>query len=356
MQKKIVLIGFLLLCVWMSACNLTGKENKKTVGRVLTPEPTQMPEATSAPLQTPVPTDTPVPLPADFQAPKLTLLGEETMKVIARSEYVEPGYQAVDETDGDITEKVQITGEVNVNWCDSYSLVYEVSDNAGNVTTIERVVEVVQPETVVPEGKIIYLTFDDGPGPYTEPLLELLDKYQVKATFFFCGTSRSDLYQKVYAAGHAVGVHCKSHVYSEVYASDEAYFADLNAIMNMVYEATGVHTTMLRFPGGSSNRVSAEYTIGIMTRLTEQVTKMGYQYFDWNVSAGDSDTKDTKQILENMKTDILKHQYSIVLQHPENRKFSFEAVEELLVWGLENGYTFLPLDPTSPRCPHRIAN
>lgn len=83
---------------------------------------------------------------------------------------------------------------------------------------------------------------------------------------------------------------------------------------------------------------------------------MGYQYFDWNVSAGDSDTKDTKQILENMKTDILKHQYSIVLQHPENRKFSFEAVEELLVWGLENGYTFLPLDPTSPRCPHRIAN
>lgn len=365
MQKKRMVLLFLLGGLCLGACkmeygepvdgknltvvpNVTGAATEEVV-------PTAIPTVTLEPTPTPELTATPTPLPPDVTAPELTLLGESTMKVIARSEFVDPGVKATDERDGDVTPQVQITGEVDVNWCGSYTITYSVSDAAGNVATAERVVEVAQPETVYPEGKVIYLTFDDGPGQYTDDLLALLDKYQIKATFFVCSTKQTDLYRMIHEAGHSIGAHCWTHDYSVVYESDEAYYADLEAILDLIYESTGVRTTMIRFPGGSSNKVSM-ICPGIMTRITEQVTNMGYQYFDWNVSAGDSDTKDTAVILENMINDIPKWKYPIVLQHPEHRDFSFAAVEDLIVWGLENGYTFLPLTPESPRVTHRVKN
>lgn len=318
-------------------------------------EPTKTPKPTATPEPTVTPEPTATPIPADTTAPELTLTGESTIKVVARRTFEEPGFVAVDDRDGDLTASVQVSGEVDVNWCGSYTLTYTVSDAAGNVTTTERVVEVAQPETVYPEGKVIYLTFDDGPGPYTDDLLALLDKYGIKATFFVCGTKNTDLYRMIHEAGHTIGAHCMLHNYDVVYESDEAYFEDLNSILDLIYESTGVQTTLIRFPGGSSNKVSM-ICPGIMTRITEKVTNMGYQYFDWNVSAEDSVTKVTEEILTNMINETPKWTYPIVLQHPENRSFSFEAVEDFIVWGLENGYTFLPLTPESPRVTHRIKN
>jgi len=83
---------------------------------------------------------------------------------------------------------------------------------------------------------------------------------------------------------------------------------------------------------------------------------MGFQYFDWNVSSGDSGTRDTKRILENLKKGVQNQECSIVLQHPETREFSLAAVESFIVWALENGYRFLPLDETSPRIHHKVSN
>ena len=318
-------------------------------------EPTKTPKPTATPEPTVTPEPTATPVPADTRAPELTLLGEAAIKVVARRPFEEPGFEAYDETDGELTTAVEISGEVDVNLCGSYTLTYSVSDAAGNVATVERVVEVAQPETVYPEGKVIYLTFDDGPGAYTDDILELLDKYDIKVTFFVCGTKNTDLYRMIHEAGHTLAAHCMEHNYDKVYESDEAYFADLNAILDLIYEATGEHTTLVRFPGGSSNKVSM-ICPGIMTRITEKLTNMGYQYCDWNVSAEDSVTRDTGEILENMIKDTPKWTYPVVLQHPENRSFSFAAVEDFIVWGLENGYTFLPLTPESPMVHHNIKN
>ncbi len=75
-----------------------------------------------------------------------------------------------------------------------YTVTYEVSDSSGNKATATRVVSVYDPaataDTVNPGNKIIYLTFDDGPGKYTQGLLDVLDKYNVKATFFVTNTHR----------------------------------------------------------------------------------------------------------------------------------------------------------------------
>ena len=248
-----------------------------------------------------------------------------------------------------------VSGEVNVNLCGEYILTYEVFDNAGNKTKAERTVSVKQPETIIPEGKIIYLTFDDGPGKYTDEILEILKKYDIKATFFTCGNGQPKKITQIYEAGHTVGIHCRNHDYTIVYANEEAYFEDLFAMQDLIYECTGVRTTLVRFPGGSSNKVS-EFNPGIMTRLTEQLQLQGFQYFDWNVSSGDSGTKDTEKILNNMINGVKKHKWSVVLQHPETREYSMNALERFIVWAIENGYTFLNLDNTSPTAHHSVNN
>jgi len=319
-----------------------------------TPIPTETPTQTPTPTVTPTPTATPTPVP-DMEAPVLTLQGSSCFEVIARNEYVEPGYSALDEVDGDLTEHVTVSGEIDINLCGSYMLTYEVTDNAGNSAMVERTVVVKQPETIIPEGKVIYLTFDDGPGKYTNDILEILNKYNIKATFFTCGNGQPKLVTKIHEQGHTVGIHCRSHDYNVVYASEEAYFEDLFAMQSLIYECTGVMTTLVRFPGGSSNKVSS-FNPGIMTRLTEQLEQRGFQYFDWNVSSGDSGTKDTEVILEKMISGVKKRNWSIVLQHPEVKEYSMKALEEFIIWAQENGYSFLTLDNTSPRAHHSVNN
>ena len=210
---------------------------------------------------------------------------------------------------------------------------------------------------VDPGNKVVYLTFDDGPGPYTQQLLDVLAKYNVKATFFVTNSNSKyqDMIAKEYAAGHAIGIHTYCHDYNKIYASEEAYFEDLEAMQDVIVAQTGKETSLLRFPGGSSNTVS-NITPGLMTTLTQEVQNRGYQYFDWNVSSGDAgETTDTDQVAENVIAGIQKHNVSVVLQH-DIKAFSVDAVEKIIQWGLNNGYTFLPLNYDSPPAHHHINN
>jgi len=209
--------------------------------------------------------------------------------------------------------------------------------------------------TPLPGQKTIYLTFDDGPGIYTEPLLELLDKYNVKATFFVCATGYSYLIEDIYQAGHTIGMHCQYHSYDKVYASEEAYWKDLYAIQDVIYKYTGTRPTILRFPGGSSNTVSS-FNPGIMTRLTKSVEEKGFSYFDWNVSSGDTSTKDSEVITQNLIKGTTGMRSAITLQHSEIKEYSLNALEDYLIWALENGYTFSTLSPDSPKAHHRVSN
>ena len=213
-----------------------------------------------------------------------------------------------------------------------------------------------QPEIVVPEGKVIYLTFDDGPSKYTLQLLEVLEKYNVKATFFIVGNAGVGYLDEIAAGGHSIGIHSMTHVYSEIYASDEAYFKDLYATQQLIYERTGILTTLMRFPGGSSNKVSIKHNKGIMTRLTAAVEAQGFQYFDWNVSSGDAGgTTKTEEVFQNVINGVKHRDISVVLQH-DIKGYSVAAVEQIIQWGLANGYTFLPLEPSSPVCHSKINN
>ena len=290
--------------------------------------------------------------------PVLTLSGERHLYLTAGQPFSEPGYQAWDEVDGDLTAQVVVEGDFVPYRAGTFRMTYTVTDSGGHTAQAERILEVAavsRPETVTPAGNTVYLTFDDGPSPYTGRLLDILDQYGVKATFFVTENTRADMIGEIYARGHSVGVHTCSHDYQAVYASEDAFFADFNRMREIIYQQTGQWTGLLRFPGGSSNTVSS-FNPGIMTRLTQAVSDMGYQYFDWNVSAADSGGAGTRQkAAANVIQGIQGQSVSVVLQH-DTREFSVEAVEDILRWGQENGYTFLPLDMTSPPAHHAVSN
>ena len=291
-------------------------------------------------------------------APEISLLGADTISLTVGEVYEDPGCKATDNVDGDITQRVEILSLPDRYLAGSYEVIYSVKDAQGNETRAKRTVNVAAkgiPGVEPPDGKVIYLTFDDGPGPYTQQLLEILEKYNAKATFFVVNTDHAELIEEIVKAGHAIGIHSMSHSYKEIYASAEAYFADIFAMQQLIYEESGVMTYLMRFPGGSSNTVS-RFNEGIMTYLTQAVEDNGFCYFDWNVDSNDAGgANDAEEVFENVKKGVEKRTVSIVLQH-DVKGFSVEAVEEILKWGRENGYTFLALDMTSPRAHHGVNN
>lgn len=296
----------------------------------------------------------------DTLAPVMTMNGDSEMYISAGKTFTDPGVTALDQGDGDLTDAVEVSGSVDVYHAGEYTLTYTSTDQAGNSTSLQRLVHVepvAQPDVVTPSGKVVYLTFDDGPGQYTDELLDLLGTYNVKATFFVTNgyPAYAGCIGKAYRAGHSIGVHTYTHNYNDIYASEEAYFADFEKMEAVIEEQTGSRTTLMRFPGGSSNMVSS-FNSGVMTRLTEAVEDMGYQYFDWNVSSGDAgETTDTEVVAQNVIAGMQSHDVSVVLQH-DIKGYSVAAVEQIITWGIENGYTFLPLTETSPGAHHNVQN
>lgn len=290
----------------------------------------------------------------DFEAPKLDLKGKDEFFLKLGKKFKESGFSATDNVDGDLTDKVTVRGKVNTKEMGSYTITYEVSDKAGNTTKKTRTVYVYKKQAsatpVNPGNKVVYLTFDDGPGPHTERLLDILDKYGVKATFFV--TNQFPDYQNMigetHRRGHTIALHTYTHNYQKIYASEKAYFADLEKISNLCEKQTGEVPNIVRFPGGTNNTVSRRARKGIMTTLSKTMKYHGYYYSDWNVGSGDAGgTTSKKGVAKNVIAGIKKHDVSIVLQH-DIKKFSVEAVDDIIFWGLKNGYTFLPMTETTP--------
>lgn len=308
----------------------------------------------------------------DVTAPNLKLEGKTEITIDEGSKWAEPGYIATDDAEGDVTSKVTVEGAVDPSKPGTYELTYTVTDNYGNSTVAKRTVVVkklpppVEDPSKEPEKepekkpetsgeKVIYLTFDDGPGKHTKELLEVLAKYDVKATFFVCTTGYKETLADIAAGGHSLAIHSKTHDYDTIYASEDAFFEDLYAVQAMIKEYTGITTNLLRFPGGSSNRVSS-FNPGIMTRLTKLVQEKGFYYFDWNVDSNDAGgAKTADEVFQNVVNGVKNRKNSVVLQH-DIQGFSVDAVERIIQWGLENGFTFKALDENSPSCHHSVKN
>ena len=295
----------------------------------------------------------------DPQPPLITLEGGEDYRIRVGTVYEEPGYAASDNLDGDLTDCVLVEGEADWLTPGIYPITYTVSDSGGNETVLTRTVTVEaaeRPDTEYPKGKVIYLTFDDGPGIHTKQLLDVLDAYGAKATFFVVDSGYDSMMKEIVRRGHSIGIHSVTHNYEQIYSSPEAFFADLYGMQELIYQNTGVRTTLMRFPGGSSNTISRNYSPGIMTTLTQAVQDAGFQYFDWNVLSGDAgETTKTDDVIDFVIEGVQQHRVSVVLQH-DIHYFSVAGVEKILRWGKQNGYKFLPLRENSPGCHQDVLN
>lgn len=197
-------------------------------------------------------------------------------------------------------------------------------------------------------GKTIYLTFDDGPGPYTEKLLGYLKEYNVKATFFVTNQNSKYKYvlKKIVDDGHSIGVHSYTHQWS-IYKSQSNYLSDFNKMHKLILDETGVDTKIFRFPGGTSNTVSRKQCTGIMKQLSRLMLDKGYVYYDWNVDSGDTKGYNSSQIAQSTINQIKNKKNSIVLMH-DIKKSTVEAIKTVIEYGLKNGYEFAPIDKSTP--------
>lgn len=290
---------------------------------------------------------------SDIDSPIINLVGGDKSIYIG-TKYEESGYNAIDNCDGDITDKVKVEGYVNTNKAGIYEIKYSVVDKSDNKAEKIRKVTVYDKNNIS-NGQVIYLTFDDGPSIYTGKLLDILKSYNVKATFFVTNQFGYDSYiKREYEEGHSIGVHTYSHVYKNIYSSVDNYLEDLYKMRNKVYNLTGHYTNLVRFPGGSSNTIS-KFNPGVVTKIANRMQEEGYVYFDWNVSSNDTGTNDINKIANNIINSLHGSSYYIVLQHDIKPK-SIEAVKQVIEYGLKNGYEFKALDMSSPTAHHMIAN
>ena len=216
-------------------------------------------------------------------------------------------------------------------------------------------------QTSTSNGKsIAYLTFDDGPSSITHSVLDILKKYNVKATFFVInsGNYNKATLQREVNEGHTIGLHAYDHNYAIAYKDDNSYLDGIDKLRAKVKADTGFDSHYIRFPGGSSNTISKRYSKGIMSRITKTAKQRGYKYYDWNVDDDDAGRARTADdCYNNVIKELIPNRSNIVLMHDfgTNKKI-LEALPRIIEYCQKNGYKMLPIDDNTPEIHHGISN
>lgn len=297
--------------------------------------------------------------------PELKLKGSKELEIYKGTDYKEPGYEVKDICDGDLTDKVKIEGKIDKNKIGTYEIKYSVlNSNEVKEEVIRKVIVKEKPaisgataSASNGTGKTVYLTFDDGPGAYTQQILNTLDKYNVKATFFV--TNQFPKYQNLIGEearrGHTIAVHTYTHSYN-VYSSVDTYINDFNQMNEVIKNQTGSYSTMFRFPGGSSNTISRKYSIGVVSSIANEMSNRGYKYYDWNVSSGDAAGYNSGGIYNATIKGVSKcGSHCVVLMH-DIKGTTANALEPILKELVSKNYSFGVLTPNGPMPHHKIAN
>lgn len=199
-----------------------------------------------------------------------------------------------------------------------------------------------------PQDKVVYLTFDDGPSELTLPLLDILDQYGVKATFFDIGRTdkaSKEAMRETVRRGHTLGVHSYTHEYKEIYASKEAFLEDFSKEFRLIRDTTGVAPHIFRFAGGSVN----SFNHPVIGAIAQEMKQRGFVYYDWNVSSGDASGK--KYTPEQITSNILKgcqgHNRAMILCHNSKpKRATLDAMPKVIEELKAQGYRFAALDET----------
>lgn len=196
--------------------------------------------------------------------------------------------------------------------------------------------------------KIAYLTFDDGPYYNTYNFLDILDKYNVKATFFTtsingdnCYDRKSEncllLYKEYLKRGHTIANHTFTHgIRRGLYNSTETFMTAVKNQEERVKAQTGYVTNIVRFPGGS-------VTAGkLKNEIIEELRKNNYGWVDWTAQDGDGGSLETKEQAWNIFTSSINENIEVILFHDYNN-ITLSILPDAIEYLQNNGYILLPL-------------
>lgn len=191
----------------------------------------------------------------------------------------------------------------------------------------------------------VYLTFDGGPDANTDKILDILQQYGVKATFFVVGNNSEDMkavYKRIVDDGNTLGMHSYSNQFSTIYASTEAFEEDFDKLSDYLKTVTGKESLFYRFPGGSSNEISNVD----MSEFVRILNQKGITYFDWNVSAGDTASNYTvEDVVANVTVGVSRYKTSVVLLHDgDDKSTTVEALGPLIEALQKMDAKILPID------------
>ncbi len=198
-------------------------------------------------------------------------------------------------------------------------------------------------------GKIAYLTFDDGPSKNTYKILDILKENNAVATFFVNGhIGYEDAYLRMIKEGSKIGNHTYSHDYKKVYSSVEGFNKEVDKLNNFLQSIGIEKNNILRYPGGSNNTVSINYGgKEIMKKIIKEQYAKGYDYFDWNVSSEDATaiTVDKGIIIKSVKNGCRGKKNVVILFHDSQPKTTtVEALPEIIKYLKNEGYQFKTLE------------
>ena len=200
---------------------------------------------------------------------------------------------------------------------------------------------------VTPEQPTVYLTFDDGPSKLTNQVLDILDKEDVKATFFVLGEQAkahpAEL-KRIVRDGHAIGNHTYDHVYKELYSDFQTFWSQIQRSENVISDIVGIRPQLVRAPGGTAANFDAYYFY-----LMEQA---GYIMHDWNVDSGDSRRVNVpvNEIWQTVKASPLEHEINILFHDGTGHESSVEVLPKVIAYYKQLGYAFATLsDQVKPK-------
>ena len=213
--------------------------------------------------------------------------------------------------------------------------------------------------TYANRGTIFFLTFDDGPTPYTDDVINLLAQYNIKATFFAVGFQMDAFSYQIkplLTQGHALGCHSFTHEFPDIYLTTDSLMKEVLRWERELYSIMGGVTPyrLFRFPGGSSTDYLGR---GRLAELRKALNAVGYSSYDWNCANNDAwdgmryegEAKDA-YLKRQLKTTLSwlsgSYEYRVCLMHETN-----SVTRETLQWAIEHvidqGYCFRTLDLVS---------
>lgn len=187
----------------------------------------------------------------------------------------------------------------------------------------------------------VYLAFDCTPSSNTLKILNNLDVYGVKATFFINSSSdpeAQEIMREIVSRGHSIGLRSSSGSYQKIYQSVEDYLTDFKEIYDLVYETTGVRAEIFCFPGGSVN----SYNSGIYQELIAEMLRRNFVFFDWHL------TEDKEVTAEGISSHVIngmagRDRAIVKFQDAPGRDMVAGALPSIIEQLREVGYSFQPL-------------